>query len=35
MGVAIVVLGWRPEEFWRATPHELFAALEVKREAAA
>jgi len=29
-GVAGAVLGWRPDEFWRATPEELgaiFAAL--------
>ena len=29
-GIAGAVLGWRPEEFWRATPEELgviFAAL--------
>lgn len=29
-GVSSVLLGWRPEEFWRATPEELatvFAAL--------
>ena len=26
-GVTARVLGWRPEEFWRATPAELAAAL--------
>ena len=26
-GVAARLLGWRPEEFWRATPAELAAAL--------
>lgn len=26
-GVAARMLGWRPEEFWRATPVELAAAL--------
>ena len=25
--VAARQLGWRPDEFWRATPGELFAAL--------
>jgi uncharacterized phage protein (TIGR02216 family) len=24
-GVAAVTLGWRPDEFWRATPDELAA----------
>lgn len=34
-GVASVVLGWRPEEFWRATPEELatvFAAMTGERD---
>lgn len=26
-GVAGLLLGWRPEEFWRATPEELAAVL--------
>ena len=26
-GVAARLLGWRPDEFWRATPAELAAAL--------
>jgi uncharacterized phage protein (TIGR02216 family) len=26
-GLAGAVLGWRPEEFWRATPAELGAVL--------
>jgi uncharacterized phage protein (TIGR02216 family) len=26
-GVAARLLGWRPEDFWRATPAELAAAL--------
>ena len=26
-GLAGAVLGWRPEEFWRATPAELAAVL--------
>ena len=26
-GVAARLLGWRPDEFWRATPAELHAAL--------
>ena len=28
-GVAGWLLGWRPEEFWRATPAELAAVLGV------
>jgi uncharacterized phage protein (TIGR02216 family) len=27
-GLAGALLGWRPEEFWRATPAELAAVLE-------
>jgi uncharacterized phage protein (TIGR02216 family) len=27
-GVAARQLGWRPDEFWRATPAELLAALD-------
>ncbi|HEV2746539.1 MAG TPA: phage tail assembly chaperone [Allosphingosinicella sp.] len=27
-GVAGALLGWRPDEFWRATPAELAAVLE-------
>jgi len=26
-GMAAVLFGWRPEEFWRATPAELAAVL--------
>jgi len=26
-GVSALALGWRPDEFWRATPDELVAAL--------
>ena len=26
-GLAAVLLGWRPEEFWRATPAELAGVL--------
>lgn len=26
-GVTAVLLGWRPEEFWRATPEELAGVL--------
>lgn len=29
MGFAIARLHWRPRDFWRSTPHELFAAIEV------
>ena len=28
-GVAGALLGWRPDEFWRATPAELAAVLAV------
>jgi uncharacterized phage protein (TIGR02216 family) len=35
-GAAALLLGWRPDEFWRATPAELAAVLAVaKGEAAA
>ncbi|HEX8655587.1 MAG TPA: phage tail assembly chaperone [Allosphingosinicella sp.] len=27
-GIAGVLLGWRPDEFWRATPAELAAVLK-------
>jgi hypothetical protein len=27
-GLAGVLLGWRPDEFWRATPAELAAILD-------
>jgi uncharacterized phage protein (TIGR02216 family) len=27
-GIAGALLGWRPDEFWRATPAELAAVLE-------
>ena len=27
-GVAGALLGWRPDEFWRATPAELAAVLD-------
>lgn len=27
-GLAGALLGWRPDEFWRATPGELAAVLE-------
>ena len=27
-GIAGAVLGWRPDEFWAATPSELAAVLE-------
>ncbi|MFN3424894.1 MAG: phage tail assembly chaperone [Novosphingobium meiothermophilum] len=32
MGLAIVRLKWTPDEFWRATPHEFFAAIEFLEE---
>ena len=28
MGAAVVVLGWRPREFWRSTPVELWTAMK-------
>ena len=28
LAFAIVQLGWSPESFWRATPSELYAAIE-------
>ena len=28
LGFAVARLGWAPETFWRATPNELYAALE-------
>ena len=35
MGIAIVSLRWTPQEFWDATPHEFFSAVEVLEERAA
>ena len=29
MGIAIVRLRWTPQQFWDATPHEFFSAVEV------
>lgn len=31
-GQAGLLLGWRPDEFWRATPDEVADALSVFRE---
>lgn len=31
-GAAAACLGWRPDEFWSATPAELAAALQVPGE---
>ena len=28
MGFAFTQLHWSPDQFWSATPHELFAAIE-------
>jgi hypothetical protein len=28
MGMAIVHLHWRPTDFWAATPHEFWSAIE-------
>ena len=30
-GLAAVLLGWRPDEFWRATPEELASVLAALR----
>lgn len=30
-GVAGLLLGWRPDEFWRATPDELAAVMQAAR----
>jgi hypothetical protein len=35
MGIAIVRLKWAPDQFWNATPHEFFSAVEVLEEQAA
>lgn len=35
MGFAIVRLRWSPAEFWAATPHEFWSAVEVLEEQAA
>jgi uncharacterized phage protein (TIGR02216 family) len=32
-GAASMLLGWRPDEFWDATPAELAAALNLTSEA--
>lgn len=32
MGIAVAALHMTPREFWRSTPHELFASLEVLEE---
>jgi uncharacterized phage protein (TIGR02216 family) len=34
-GVAGAALGWRPDEFWRATPAELIAVLQAMHAGAA
>ena len=31
-GAAAMLLGWRPNEFWEATPAELAAALQLNAE---
>lgn len=33
MGVALDAFGWSPDTFWNATPHELWAMVEARREA--
>ena len=32
-GPVMALLGWRPDEFWNATPEELAAALNLTSEA--
>lgn len=32
-GLAAGLLGWRPDEFWKATPMELSAALGLEKQA--
>jgi len=32
MGVTLNAFGWRAEEFWRATPHELYSLFEARAE---
>jgi uncharacterized phage protein (TIGR02216 family) len=34
-GAAALLLGWRPDEFWRSTPAELAAVLSAMRGEAA
>jgi hypothetical protein len=34
MGVAITSLHWRAGDFWRATPHEFWSAIEALERAA-
>lgn len=31
-GMAATLLGWRPDEFWNATPDELATALGINRQ---
>jgi hypothetical protein len=28
MGYAAITLRWSPDQFWRSTPHEFYAAVE-------
>jgi len=32
MAVAILDLKWLPDAFWRSTPHEFWAAIELAQE---
>jgi hypothetical protein len=34
MGFAIVRLKWSPDQYWRATPHEFWSAVEFLEEQA-
>jgi uncharacterized phage protein (TIGR02216 family) len=34
-GAAALLLGWRPDEFWRSTPAELAAVLRAARRGTA
>ncbi|WP_439539671.1 phage tail assembly chaperone [Sphingomonas sp.] len=33
MGVAMDAFHWSPDQFWNATPHELWAMVEARQEA--
>lgn len=33
MGVVMASFGWSADQFWRATPHELWAMIEARAAA--
>lgn len=33
MGIALDSFGWSADQFWSATPHELFALVDARVEA--